>query len=100
MLLKLFQSFRCEEWIGPVFEWLEIEAKARLGIFVVKIQNLYRRQKAHRMKHLMRFHKEHVRMQGHSLTITYSLTHSLTHLLLAYSHTHLLTYSLTRLLTN
>lgn len=57
MVLKMFDSCRHEPWFVPVSNWLEIESRARLGMYIKKIQSMYWFMKGAVFRNLMRDRK-------------------------------------------
>jgi len=58
MLLKMFDSCRLEPWFIPVSNWIEQESRARLGMYVKRMQNIFWHMKAAFFRTLVRNHRE------------------------------------------
>lgn len=57
MVLKMVDSCRHEPWFVPVSNWMELEARARLGMYIKKIQSMYWYMKGAIFRNLMRDRK-------------------------------------------
>eukprot|EP01034_Spumella_vulgaris_P024182 gene24183-30498_t len=53
LVLNMLQSFRDEPWLQPVLVWLDLESKARIGVFVIRMQNMVRIRQARAVKGLL-----------------------------------------------
>lgn len=49
LVLNTFASLRHEEWMTQVLEWLDRESRARIDVFVVRIQSVVRRHNARKV---------------------------------------------------
>lgn len=54
LLLKMMDSLRSNEWWLDVADWMEQEARVRVGVYVKRIQNLYWHMKSAAFRALMR----------------------------------------------
>ncbi|KAJ1425251.1 hypothetical protein B484DRAFT_451176 [Ochromonadaceae sp. CCMP2298] len=52
LVLNAFASLRDEVWMAPVLLWMEVESKARVGVFATRIQCLVRKRFARSSKQL------------------------------------------------
>ncbi len=71
MLLKMFDSCRQESWFIPVANWIELEARARLGMYCKRMQNMYWHMRAAFFRTLVKQRKqEKVLLALHNKTAT------------------------------
>jgi hypothetical protein len=57
LVTKLLVFCQTETWMGPIKEYLEMESRARVGFYVIRMQNLYRERKNRFWRALMRDRK-------------------------------------------
>ena len=64
LILKMFITSIDDDWMTEVMDYLDKETAARLSTFVLKIQNLVRRRRAQKIKHVMRLNKDTMKVKG------------------------------------